>query len=341
MSALRFAIGQNYTDDFGFELIMWSHSLLTQRDRNPFCSLLTLSLVIQALGAPRRSQIRTGHINYRDSKLTRVLQPSLSGNARLAFICCVTTSGLYMEETKSTFQFASRIKLIKTKSKINIMDNAASIETVQDELKEAKRNMVEMEKDLRKTEKDNKHLHELLEAMTMQRDEALESAANFEKAKNAAVLAATEGSSRRRSSENQSSKPPLSTHMKSGAIAGGGQAGFLSDMVGKIRSTVNPAEEVDTSAYQKRQETPQNTSAYQKRQETPLELFEEPRKTIHGMPAHIRADSSKFSIQSELTHATNYEPHWTETEQDKNMGNTFASPKDFPILGLVDGQSIK
>jgi centromeric protein E len=41
-------------------------------------SLLTLSRVIVALGTPNQT-----HISFRDSKLTRILQPSLSGNARI------------------------------------------------------------------------------------------------------------------------------------------------------------------------------------------------------------------------------------------------------------------
>ena len=55
-----------------------------------------------------------GHISYRDSKLTRILKSSLSGNARMAVICCITPSGKYIEETRSTLQFASRAKLVKT-----------------------------------------------------------------------------------------------------------------------------------------------------------------------------------------------------------------------------------
>lgn len=31
-----------------------------------------------------------GHIPYRDSKLTRILQPSLGGNAKTAIICAIT-----------------------------------------------------------------------------------------------------------------------------------------------------------------------------------------------------------------------------------------------------------
>lgn len=66
-----------------------------------------------------------GHINYRDSKLTRILKPALSGNALMAVICCITPSDKYREETKSTLQFATRAKLVKT--------NATSNETIENE----------------------------------------------------------------------------------------------------------------------------------------------------------------------------------------------------------------
>ena len=83
-------------------------------------SLLTLSKVLMSLG-----KSNPGHINYRDSKLTRILKPSLSGNARMAVICCITPSNKYREETKSTLQFATRAKLVTT--------NATSNEIVEDE----------------------------------------------------------------------------------------------------------------------------------------------------------------------------------------------------------------
>jgi len=72
-------------------------------------SLLTLSRVIGSLGQNAK------HVDFRDSKLTHILQPSL-GNARMAVICCATASDLYLEETRSTLQFASRAKLVKTRA---------------------------------------------------------------------------------------------------------------------------------------------------------------------------------------------------------------------------------
>uniref|UniRef100_A0A453LE25 Kinesin motor domain-containing protein n=1 Tax=Aegilops tauschii subsp. strangulata TaxID=200361 RepID=A0A453LE25_AEGTS len=48
-------------------------------------SLLTLGKVIRQLSGGRN-----GHIPYRDSKLTRILQSSLGGNARTAIICTMS-----------------------------------------------------------------------------------------------------------------------------------------------------------------------------------------------------------------------------------------------------------
>jgi len=96
-------------------------------------SLLTISHVIEALGTPKRK-----HINFRESKLTRMLY-FLSGNTRMAIICCTTPSDLYKEETRSILQFASRAKLIKTKSQINeVLDDTPLIKKLQRKLASAK-----------------------------------------------------------------------------------------------------------------------------------------------------------------------------------------------------------
>ncbi len=97
-------------------------------------SLLSLSRVIQTL-----SQGGSAHINYRDSKLTRILQPSLSGNARMAIICCATSAEGFLEETRSTLQFAQRAKMIKTHAVVNeVMDDRAQLKRLKRELVELK-----------------------------------------------------------------------------------------------------------------------------------------------------------------------------------------------------------
>ena len=107
-------------------------------------SLLSLSQVIQALSVPINQ--RPSFINYRDSKLTRVLQPHLSGNALMAILCCVSPSALYVEETRSTLRFASRAKLVQTKARINeIVDDTTMIQTLQKELVNTRNSLSGME----------------------------------------------------------------------------------------------------------------------------------------------------------------------------------------------------
>ncbi|QPG76811.1 hypothetical protein FOA43_004205 [Brettanomyces nanus] len=68
-------------------------------------SLLALGTVIAKL-----SQGSSFHIPYRDSKLTRLLQPSLSGNSIISVLCTIHLSSQTFGETVNTLRFASRAK---------------------------------------------------------------------------------------------------------------------------------------------------------------------------------------------------------------------------------------
>lgn len=80
-------------------------------------SLLSLSKVINSLSLPPAK--RPNYISYRDSKLTFILQPHLSGNALMAVLCCVSPAAAFVEETRSTLRFAARAKLVETKAEVN------------------------------------------------------------------------------------------------------------------------------------------------------------------------------------------------------------------------------
>eukprot|EP00543_Licmophora_paradoxa_P006212 CAMPEP_0202446210 /NCGR_PEP_ID=MMETSP1360-20130828/4786_1 /ASSEMBLY_ACC=CAM_ASM_000848 /TAXON_ID=515479 /ORGANISM="Licmophora paradoxa, Strain CCMP2313" /LENGTH=693 /DNA_ID=CAMNT_0049062653 /DNA_START=148 /DNA_END=2229 /DNA_ORIENTATION=- len=116
-------------------------------------SLLSLSQVIQALSLPEGK--RPNYVNYRDSKLTRILQPHLSGNAQLAVICCVSPSPNCLEETRSTLRFASRAKLVQCKAQVNESIDAresALILKLQTELVKTRKALDEMSKAQKDTE---------------------------------------------------------------------------------------------------------------------------------------------------------------------------------------------
>ncbi len=81
----------------------------------------------------------TRHIPYRDSKLTRILQPSLGGNAKTSIICTVTPSSAFLDETLSTLKFASRAKICKNRPMVNeIISDEVLIKKYAKEIKDLK-----------------------------------------------------------------------------------------------------------------------------------------------------------------------------------------------------------
>uniref|UniRef100_A0A1B6E6U1 Kinesin heavy chain n=1 Tax=Clastoptera arizonana TaxID=38151 RepID=A0A1B6E6U1_9HEMI len=77
-------------------------------------SLSALGNVISALADGNKT-----HIPYRDSKLTRILQESLGGNARTTIIICCSPASFNESETKSTLDFGRRAKTIKNVVTVN------------------------------------------------------------------------------------------------------------------------------------------------------------------------------------------------------------------------------
>ncbi|KAI8380958.1 uncharacterized protein BYT42DRAFT_564774 [Radiomyces spectabilis] len=78
--------------------------------------LLALGNVISALSDPCK---RSTHVPYRDSKLTRLLQDSLGGNATTLMIACVSPAEINLTETVNTIKYAHRARSIKNKTERN------------------------------------------------------------------------------------------------------------------------------------------------------------------------------------------------------------------------------
>ena len=85
-------------------------------------SLSALGGVIAALTTPGRA-----HVPYRDSKLTRLLQDSLGGNAVTVMLCCVSPSSASADETLSSLRFAERAKKVRNVAKVNLDPAAARL----------------------------------------------------------------------------------------------------------------------------------------------------------------------------------------------------------------------
>ncbi|KRZ33759.1 Kinesin heavy chain [Trichinella pseudospiralis] len=77
-------------------------------------SLSALGNVISALAEGTKS-----HVPYRDSKLTRILQESLGGNARTTIVICCSPASFNEGETKSTLLFGARAKTINNVVQVN------------------------------------------------------------------------------------------------------------------------------------------------------------------------------------------------------------------------------
>ncbi|CAI9271666.1 unnamed protein product [Lactuca saligna] len=104
-------------------------------------SLLTLGTVISKL-----SDGRAAHIPYRDSKLTRLLQSSLSGHGRVSLICTVTPSSSNSEETHNTLKFAHHAKHIEIQAAQNkINDEKSLIKTYQNQIRSLKEELHRLE----------------------------------------------------------------------------------------------------------------------------------------------------------------------------------------------------
>lgn len=98
-------------------------------------SLLTLGTVIAKLTETSTSS--DVHVPYRDSKLTRLLQTSLSGDARVTVICTITLDREHAIETLSTLKFGRRCKLVVTKAqRQTVLDDKALIEQYTREIQE-------------------------------------------------------------------------------------------------------------------------------------------------------------------------------------------------------------
>ncbi|XP_052035166.1 centromere-associated protein E isoform X13 [Apodemus sylvaticus] len=99
-------------------------------------NLLILGQVIKKLSDGQVG----GFINYRDSKLTRILQNSLGGNAKTRIICTITP--VSFDETLTTLQFASTAKYMKNTPYVNEVSNDEAL------LKRYRREIVDLKKQL-------------------------------------------------------------------------------------------------------------------------------------------------------------------------------------------------
>ena len=80
-------------------------------------SLSCLGNCIHALSERKKGGI--GHVPFRDSKLTRLLQDSLGGNSKTSMIVCIGPSKVHVDETIMSLSFGFRARKIENKPTVN------------------------------------------------------------------------------------------------------------------------------------------------------------------------------------------------------------------------------
>lgn len=93
--------------------------------------LASLGKVISQLSSRQAGS----HVSYRDSKLTRLLQDSLGGNAITYMIACVTPAEFHLSETLNTVQYAQRARAIQSKPQIQQVSDETDKQALIDRLK--------------------------------------------------------------------------------------------------------------------------------------------------------------------------------------------------------------
>lgn len=115
-------------------------------------SLMCLGTVINRLSSAASAtsascthhQQQQQHVPYRDSKLTRILQPGLGGNARCAMICTITPSRSHFEESHNTLRFALRARNVHNDARVNeIVSDTAMLQRQKREIQELRRLLYE------------------------------------------------------------------------------------------------------------------------------------------------------------------------------------------------------
>jgi hypothetical protein len=107
-------------------------------------SLLALGNVINALAA----QGKVSYVNFRDSKLTRILKESLCGNTKTVMISHISPASTAFEESRNTLMYAERSRSIKTKVHQNVHEVYYHVVQYQEIIAQLRGNISDMQKKL-------------------------------------------------------------------------------------------------------------------------------------------------------------------------------------------------
>eukprot|EP01059_Diplonema_ambulator_P036057 TRINITY_DN8827_c0_g1_i1.p1 TRINITY_DN8827_c0_g1~~TRINITY_DN8827_c0_g1_i1.p1 ORF type:complete len:942 (+),score=190.00 TRINITY_DN8827_c0_g1_i1:150-2975(+) len=131
-----------------------------------------INLSLTALGSTIKALSEGNRPNFRDSKLTLLLQGSMT-NGKVIMIAAVSPASICYDESMSTLRFAERIKMVKIKAKKNVTQDPVA--EIKKEMEEMRRAMQE-EIDNLKAQAEGKALPESEEAKALKKllDEQVE-----------------------------------------------------------------------------------------------------------------------------------------------------------------------
>ncbi|CAM9826211.1 unnamed protein product [Choristocarpus tenellus] len=104
-------------------------------------SLSALGNVIKAL-----TSSGGGHVPYRDSKLTRLLQDSLGGSAYTVVCCNISPASAFEAETVGTLRFAERLKKVKNQMVVHMDERSKEIILLRKENMDLQARIADMER---------------------------------------------------------------------------------------------------------------------------------------------------------------------------------------------------
>uniref|UniRef100_A0A286XRZ3 Kinesin-like protein n=1 Tax=Cavia porcellus TaxID=10141 RepID=A0A286XRZ3_CAVPO len=116
-------------------------------------SLLALGNCINALS---EKGSRTQYVNFRDSKLTRLLKDALGGNSHTVMIAHISPASSSFEESRTTLLYAYRAKNIKTRVKRNLLNVSYRIAQYTDVISDLRREIEHLKSKIEKGERNSK-----------------------------------------------------------------------------------------------------------------------------------------------------------------------------------------
>ncbi|RFU26192.1 hypothetical protein B7463_g10145, partial [Scytalidium lignicola] len=130
--------------------------------------LASLGKVISQLSSRQAG----AHVSYRDSKLTRLLQDSLGGNAITYMVACVTPAEFHLSETLNTVQYAQRARAIQSKPRIQQVNDDSDKNAMIERLKAE---VAFLREQIRSTERgDDRRAHAATEKPERQNEREIE-----------------------------------------------------------------------------------------------------------------------------------------------------------------------